>query len=57
MSLDNKKKTYVFYKKGELELIILSNKAEAIRNWKKAVEFDPDSIYGKRAKERLSIYQ
>lgn len=57
MSLDNKKKSYVFYKKGELEHIILSNKAEAIRNWKKAVEFDPDGIYGKISKERLEIHE
>jgi len=57
MSLDNKKKSYVFYKKGELEHIILSNKAEAIRNWKKAAEFDPDGIYGKISKERLEIHE
>lgn len=57
MSLDNKKKAYVFYRIGELELLIFSNKSEAVRNWKKVVEFDPDSIYGKRSKERLEIHE
>jgi len=57
MRLDNKKKAYVFYRIGELELLLFSNKSEAVRNWKKVVELDPDSIYGKRSKERLEIHE
>ncbi len=57
LDMDNQKKAYVFYRLGELECIILTNKAESIRNWKKAVELDPGSIYGKRAKARLETEQ
>lgn len=56
-TLDNKKKSSLFYKLGELEFIILSNKPAAISNWEKAVELDAESVYGKRAKERLTIPQ
>ena len=57
LSLDNKQKAYVFYRIGELELLIFSNKSEAVRNWKKVVEFDPDGIYGKISKKRLEIHE
>lgn len=56
-SLDNIRKAYIYYKIGELEMLIFSNKDEAARNWKKAIEIAPDSMYGKKSNELLSKNQ
>ncbi|TLD41719.1 MAG: hypothetical protein JETT_2014 [Candidatus Jettenia ecosi] len=56
-SLDNIRKAYIYYKIGELEMLIFSNKNEATRNWKKAIEIAPDSMYGKKSNELLSKNQ
>lgn len=53
-TLGNDKKAYIHYKIGTLEMDILSNKEDAIRNWKKTAELSPDSIYGKKSVELLS---
>ena len=56
-TLDNDRKAYIHYKIGELEMNILSDKEEAVKNWKKAVELSPDSMYGKKSAELLSKNQ
>jgi hypothetical protein len=53
-TLDNDKKASIHYKIGELEMNILLNKEEAIKNWKKTVELSRDSMYGKKSAELLS---
>lgn len=39
---------------GELEINVLSDKDEAMRNWKNTVALSPESVYGKKAAELLS---
>lgn len=56
-NLDNTRKAYIYYKIGDLEMLIFSNKDEAVRNWKKVIEIAPDSVYGKKANELLSKSQ
>ncbi len=53
-TLSDDRKTYVHYKMGELEMNVLSNKAEAVKNWKKTVALSPESVYGKSASALLS---
>lgn len=55
--LDNDRKVYIYYKIGVLEMDILSNKEDAAKNWKKAVELSPASMYGKKSAELLSKNQ
>ncbi|MDN3513043.1 MAG: hypothetical protein NG747_01430 [Candidatus Brocadia sp.] len=55
--LDNDKKAYIHYKIGELEINILSDKEAAVKNWKKAVELAPESMYGKKSAEFLGKNQ
>ena len=56
-TLDNDKKAYIHYKIGTLEMDILSNKEDAVKNWMKAVELSPDNMYGKKSAELLSKNQ
>ncbi len=56
-TLDNDRKACIHYKIGELEMNILSDKEEAVKNWKKTIELSPDSIYGKKSAELLSKNQ
>lgn len=56
-TLDNDRKAYICYKIGVLEMDVLSNKEDAAKNWKKAVELSPASMYGKKSAELLSKNQ
>lgn len=53
-ALSDDRKAYVHYKMGELEKTVLSDKGEAVRNWKKTVALSPESVYGKSASALLS---
>ncbi|MEK6621527.1 MAG: hypothetical protein AABZ13_03500 [Planctomycetota bacterium] len=53
-ALSDDRKAYVHYKMGELEINVLSDKDEAVRNWKKTLALSPESVYGKKASALLS---
>lgn len=53
-TLSDDRKAYVHYKMGELEINVLSDKEEAVKNWKKTVALSPESAYGKKASALLS---
>ncbi len=53
-ALCDDRKAYVHYKMGELEINVLSDMDEAMRNWKKTVALSPESAYGKSASALLS---
>ena len=49
------RRSYVYYKMGKLEEVILQDPSAAKRDWEEAIRLSPDSKASKLAKQRLGI--